>query len=289
VTTRSRATRLAAVAALTISSVLSGCAAPPLPSATPEVPLEPWELETSLGATETHPPSEQRAGPPETGVGLAKTAPHEKRTQAGGSLERTPRAAVPGGARCLAELEERGIPFERSEPVLGIATPVVLKGAIGGIAYYTFEKKPMVADCRLALSLLDIAPELRALGVERVRYSSTYVYRTSRPGRMSNHAYGLAIDIHAFTVGKTTLEVKRSFERGRGTLCTAGMGPLNLVLCRLRARGIFRELIGPDDNAAHRDHLHLGLEPLPGELAEDLPWPSELNARARSARARSAR
>ena len=90
------------------------------------------------------------------------------------------------------------------------------------------------------------------------------------------------------------LDVKKAFSRGRGTTCAAGMEPLNLVACRLRNRGLFKELIGPDDNAAHHDHFHLGLKPLPGEVAADLPWPAPRAAkavtrRARSARARSAR
>jgi hypothetical protein len=198
---------------------------------------------------------------------------------------------VPGGADCLSELAATGTRFAKSAPVLGIATPVVVQGPLGGIPYYTLEKKPMVADCRLALALVRIAPELTALGVTKVRFSSTYVYRTSHPGRMSMHAYGLAIDVHALEIDGTMLDVKKAFTRGRGTACTAGMAPLNLVACRLRNTGLFKELIGPDDNAAHHDHFHLGLKPLAGELAADLPWPKapKVTRRARSARGRSAR
>jgi hypothetical protein len=105
---------------------------------------------------------------------------------------------------------------------------------------------------------------------------------------MSMHAYGLAIDVHALEIDGTMLDVKKAFERGRGTTCSDGMAPLNLVACRLRNRGLFKELIGPDDNAAHRDHFHLGLKPLAGEVAADLPWP-KVTRRARNARARSGR
>jgi len=225
---------------------------------------------------------------PSDTTAFAKSAPVAKDNGPAPKPAR-PSGGIPGGAACLAELSARGVPFTKSEPVLGIATPVVVTGPIGGIEYFTHEKKPMVTDCRLALSLAEVAPELRALGVERVRYSSTYVYRTSHPGRMSMHAYGLAIDVHAITFEKTTLEVKGAFERGRGTTCTAGMKPLNLVSCRIRARKLFPEQIGPDDNAAHRDHFHLGLKPLPGELPPDLPWPAQVKPRAQSGRARSAR
>lgn len=263
----------------------AGCSAPPLPPATPEVPLEPWER----AATQHAPlaPIEPDSPMASDATVFAKSAPIAKGKEPAAKAGRS--AAIPGGAACLAELAANGVPFTKSEPVLGIATPVVVTGPIGGIQYFTFEKKPMVTDCRLALSLFELAPDLRALGVARVRYSSTYVYRTSHPGRMSMHAYGLAIDVHAITFANATLDVKGAFERGRGAACTAGMKPLNLVSCRIRARGLFAELIGPDDNAAHRDHFHLGLKPLPGEVSPDLPWPTPVKSRAQSGRARSAR
>jgi len=265
----------------------AGCSVPPLPAATPEVPLEPWEHER---AQNPPPAPAEPAFPalPSDATVFAKSAPVAAENKPAPRPAK-PSAPIPGGAACLAELSASGVSFTKSDPVLGIATPVVVTGPIGGIQYFTHEKKPMVTDCRLALALFEIAPELRALGVERVRYSSTYVYRTSHPGRMSMHAYGLAIDVHAITFEKATLDVKSAFERGRGAACTAGMKPLNLVSCRIRGRGLFPEQIGPDDNAAHRDHFHLGLKPLPGELAPDLPWPTQVKSRAQSGRARSAR
>jgi hypothetical protein len=262
----------------------------PMPPATPDVPLEPWERAgPSAGVTVPAKPEEAAAEPaPE----LAKSAPKPEKAGAAPSTKSRPRGTLPGGAECLAELAATDVRFSKSEPVLGIATPVVIEGPIGGITYFTHEKKPMVTDCRLALALFEISPELKALGVERVRYSSTYVYRTSHPGRMSMHAYGLAIDVHALTIAGTTFDVKQDFVRGQGATCTNGMKPLNLVSCRLRGLGLFKELIGPDDNAAHRDHFHLGLKPLAGEVAADLPWPKpppRVKARSRSGRARSAR
>jgi hypothetical protein len=193
----------------------------------------------------------------------------------------------PGGADCLAELAVRGVSFSKTESVLGVATPVAVSGPIGGVQFYSHERKPMLLDCRLALALYELAPDFRALGVTRVRYSGAYVYRTSHPGRMSMHAYGLAIDLHAFEIEGQKLEVKRSFQRGQGTRCGAGSAPLNRLACRIRQRGLFKEQIGPDDNAAHRDHFHLALKPLPGELAANLPWPKaapKASRRKRSSR-----
>lgn len=274
------------VLALTLLGLGSGCmTVEPLPPAVPELPMEAWEDAPST-ATKSAPdvgPMKSAAPANDGADALAKlAAPPRHRPTA------TAPSPVRGGADCLAELAATGTRFAKSAPVLGIATPVVVQGPLGGIPYYTLEKKPMIADCRLALALVQVGPELAALGVTRVRFSSTYVYRTSHPGRMSMHAYGLAIDVHAFEIGGAMLDVKKAFERGRGATCSAGMAPLNLVACRLRSRALFKEQLGPDDNAAHHDHFHLGLKPLPGELAADLPWPT-VTRRARSARARSGR
>lgn len=266
-----------------VLSLLPGCTAVrPLPAATPELPLQPWEDSVAVGG---------EAGAPKSAAAAPGSAPLAKQTPA--APRPAPRQAVParasgpGGAECLSELALRGVHYQKSEPVLGIATPVEITEPIGGVKFYSHEKGPMLLDCRLALALHEIAPDFRALGVTRVRYSGAYVYRTSHPGRMSMHAYGLAIDLHAFEIDSKMLEVKRSFERGQGTRCSSSSEPLNRIACRIRQRGLFKEQIGPDDNAAHRDHFHLGLKPLPGELAADLPWPKappKASRRKRSAR-----
>jgi hypothetical protein len=59
---------------------------------------------------------------------------------------------------------------------------------------------------------------------------------------------------------------------------------LNLVACRIRAHGVFKEQLGPDDNAAHFDHFHVALKPLPGEVPEDLPLPATPERPKRRAR-----
>jgi hypothetical protein len=171
--------------------------------------------------------------------------------------------------------------------VLGIATPIVLEGKLDGIRFYAPDRRPFLADCRLVLALREITPDLRALGVSEVRFSGAYVYKLTHPGRMSMHAYGLAADLHAFDVNGTTLEVKRDFARGAG--CGGGIPVLNQIACRIRAHGVFKEQLGPDDNAAHFDHFHLGLKPLPGELADDLPMPAAPKPRQRATRVNAPR
>jgi hypothetical protein len=267
--------------------LVAGCSAVrPLPPLTPELPLAAWERELQPAPNALEP---VKAEPAEGGGGgedeaaLAKSAALAPKPSPA-SVTPTSNAGPPGGSVCLETLRERGVPFSESEEVLGVATPIVVTGPIGGVTFYSHEKKPFVMDCRLALALTEVMDELRALGVKKARYSGAYVYRTSHPGRMSMHAYGLAIDLHSFTFESGTLEVKKSFVRGQGSGCSKGMAELNLVACRIRKQGIFKEQLGPDDNAAHRDHFHLALKPLPHELAADLPWPAPPKRSTRSKR-----
>ncbi|HEX5098594.1 MAG TPA: extensin family protein [Polyangiaceae bacterium] len=274
-----------------LAAALPACATvPPLPKPTTELPLAAWEREASPGDEYGAAPSSSRDGAP----ALAKTVhePVAPPPAAGFAPPPATTAAspIPGGPECLSELHSRNIPFRASAPVLGIATPVVLAGPLRGLRFYASDKRPFLADCRLLLALDEIAPELLALGVSEVRFSGAYVYKLTHPGRMSMHAYGLAADLHAFHVRGTTLEVKRDFAHARGTACSSGMPTLNLVACRMRAHGVFKELLGPDDNAAHFDHFHVGLKPLPGEVAADLPLPAPPpRRRARSSKSQHKR
>ncbi len=271
-----------AAPALLSGVLLASCAAvPPLPRATPEVPLEAWERSEAVPVGYVEPKSPAESAAPE----LAKSGPApaaKPKTPPPGPKARTAPSSVVGGTACLAELAARGVRFSRSEPVLGVATPIRVEGPIGGVRFYTLEKKPFVLDCRLALALDDVSADLRALGVTEARYSGAYVYRTSHPGRMSLHAYGLAIDLHEFEVNGEKLLVKTAFEKGRG--CAAELPRLNQIACRVRERRLFHEQIGPDDNAAHHDHFHFGLRPLPDEVAADLPWPAAPPPRRRTTR-----
>jgi hypothetical protein len=269
-----------------MAALLPACTAvPPLRAVTPEVPLASWES-PALGAEAYARPNDTRSTAPalaKTGSGRSSAAPLPERAGAA-PMATTAASPIPGGATCLSELEDRHVPFRPHAAVLGIATPVVLTGLLHGIRFYAADKRPFLADCRLLLALDEVAPDLGALGVTEVRFSGAYVYKLTHPGRMSMHAYGLAADLHAFRIGGATLDVKTAFARGRGATCNGSSPPLNLVACRMRAHGIFKEQLGPDDNAAHFDHFHVGLKPLPGEVAEDLPLPAAPKRPSRRAR-----
>ncbi len=109
------------------------------------------------------------------------------------------RSVLPGSTDCLTRLHLRGVRFRALDHEQGVHTPIAVAGPIAGVRYYTGENGPLIADCRLVLALALVGAELTAYGVSDVRFSGAYVYRLSAKGRVSLHAYGLAIDMHGFT------------------------------------------------------------------------------------------
>jgi hypothetical protein len=176
------------------------------------------------------------------------------------------RSVLPGSAACLAELTQRGVPFHSLDHELGVKTPIVVDGPIAGIRFYTGANGPLIADCRLVLALDLVGPQLSALGVSDVRFSGAYVYRLSNKGRVSLHAYGLAIDMHGFTRLGVHYEVERDFHKGLGTALSTDAPPINAIASVFHNSGLFHEYLTPDDNADHHDHVHVGVSPLPDEV-----------------------
>jgi hypothetical protein len=169
-----------------------------------------------------------------------------------------------GGTSCYAWLDQLGVRYERVGNTAGMSDPVRVLGPIGGIHYTSQGAPGMLCDCRLVLALDWSARTLAPLGVTHIEHSGAYVLRTTRSGRRSLHARGLAIDVHGVSFGNTTHWVQRDFQRGQGDGCGTGSAALNHVACRLRQLRLFRELITPDHDADHHDHLHLGIAELPG-------------------------
>jgi hypothetical protein len=114
------------------------------------------------------------------------------------------------------------------------------------------------------VALVELGPELRAVGVTDVRFSGAYVYRTTRSGqRLSLHAHGLAIDIHDVTIQGEKFTVKGDFARGRqGVAQCARLPPINQVACAAGERGLFKELLTPDSDRDHHDHFHFAVAPV---------------------------
>lgn len=170
--------------------------------------------------------------------------------------------SIPDGQPCLSWLAEQRISFHVLPEKPGMVTPIHVTGPIGGVTYESAGQKSLVCDCRLAVALGWLGPELRAFGIHEVHHSGAYVYRTTKSGRPSLHAQGLAIDVHQLRVGRRRYEVSRDFERGAGARCDEGSRMINRLACELARTGLFEEVITPDDDSDHRDHLHLAIAPL---------------------------
>jgi len=184
---------------------------------------------------------------------------------------------IPGGDDCLARLEAQNVRFQPLAEERGVTTPIQLLGPIGGVEFHS-SLGPMIVDCRLALALTRMAPIFGSLGIRRARFSGAYVYRTARTGRLSLHAYGLAVDVHSVTSDRE-YSVKSDFERGLADGCAENAPLLNQLACRLKSQGLFQELLTPDYNADHYDHLHIGLAPLPEDGSALTAEPSSPAAR----------
>lgn len=172
-------------------------------------------------------------------------------------------AEFPPGDECLARLRAAGVLFDPVSDKIGVDTPVAIAGPIGGVRYWTAGAGPMVSDCRLALALAKIAPELRGLGISAIRFSGAYSYRMARVGRLSLHAYGLALDVHEVTAFGQSYVVARHFAKALPNGCAESAPVLNRLACRLAQLRLFQELLTPDSNADHRDHLHLAISRAP--------------------------
>jgi len=244
--------------------------------------------EASSAPRADDPPSARTPG---GGVSDPRGAVDVRAADAGG-LEPGDADAPPNRA-CLDGLRANQVAFIEW-PTRGVRTPVRILGPLGAVILRSHDpratSKAVLMDCELARALIDAAPAFRALGVRELQYSGAYQYRTRRRStRLSEHAHGLAIDVHAFVIddgpaadgpaGAPALadgarraviaEVTRDFEAGVGKWAVTAQDEcvgrpraplartLRTLACRLRASSIFREVITPDDNSDHHDHFHL--------------------------------
>lgn len=217
------------------------------------------------GAPGSTPPKEHLGERPsglvrQSAAPLAKTNFHEDTAPGAplGTKTPAPTAALelPASA-CLEELGETGVHFKALEELRGVETPVEIRGPIGAVTYWANGGGALRLDCRLALTLHQLSSVFESHGIDRVRYSGAYVYRTTRSGRLSHHAHGLALDIHEVSQGGQKHDVKTDF--GRNLECKTDAPLLNRLACSLRDSRMFEELLTPDSNADHHDHLHVAV------------------------------
>ena len=183
---------------------------------------------------------------------------------------------------CAAELASRAVPHEALGRVHGVEMPVRLTGPLSGIPFRTLlpekeraRSKYEILDCRLVLSLDDLAKKLAAAGVAEVFHYSAY--RPPPAGWLTGpfglrHEGGLAMDVAAFRLKNgLALNVERDFGPRPGErLCRAAPTPrtatvaslaLRKIVCEAFEAQLFHLTLTPDYDATHRDHFHFEITP----------------------------
>lgn len=173
-------------------------------------------------------------------------------------------------ASCYKALDKLGVKYSKAKR-RHIKLGVRVSGPLGGVTYSSYNKKPLVLDCSLVVSLAAAGPLLAAHGIELAKFSSAYQVRNvSGSRRRSNHTYGLAIDVHSFHGDSLPagFVIKDDYEQGLGDSIdcigqplTQNGAALRAINCQLRRTGWFRSILDPDYDANHYNHFHLEVRP----------------------------
>ncbi len=174
------------------------------------------------------------------------------------------------GAQCREALKKTGAVFrslpDREKPDqkgCGIPHGVIVTKGPTGITY----AGPLMIDCSLALTLPAVEKviqeeALKHLGepITRVTTLGTYSCRSVRgwKDRISQHALGNAMDMAAFTPKKgLPASVMRDYQIGVDQPTTARGRFLRAIYGRFWSEAGVTRVLGPEWDAAHRDHFHL--------------------------------
>lgn len=166
-------------------------------------------------------------------------------------------AMADAGKACEAELDRAGVKWTHVKRSGRIADPIeVTDHVLAGVTYTNWfgPKASTKMECQLALALLRIGPELRALGVREVQYGQVFDWShidTIHGRKLSRHAVGLAMDIGAFVDDSgRVVKVLHNYQRGDSLL---------LSLEELFEANVnFHNLLTPRiDPAGHSNHFHV--------------------------------
>lgn len=170
-------------------------------------------------------------------------------------------------AACRAALAQIGATFEEAKVVddgkaCGIDKPVLLKGLAGGVKV----EPEATIRCETALQLArwmdgSVKPALEAAmpgeTIARLSQASAYVCRNrngATEGKISEHAFGNAIDLAGFTLKSGKAVTIRPADKD-STLEGAFQRAITEAACLY-----FTTVLDPGSDAAHQNHLHLDVK-----------------------------
>ena len=166
----------------------------------------------------------------------------------------------------MAQLD-RGGAFYRKIEDFGSSRGCGIRDAVEVRSFHSGFNRPFKSTCTLAAMLFAYEQQvlqpaaIRILGqpVAEIMHAGSYSCRTrnNRPGRLSEHAYGRAIDIWAFDLADgTRISIQRDWS-GSGQR-SAFLREVSRAACRY-----FSIVLSPESGGAHRDHLHFDTGPWP--------------------------
>lgn len=168
-------------------------------------------------------------------------------------------------AACISALETIGAGFREIGRIedgetCGIDNPIELNTVLPGIL---LEPKGILR-CETALQLARMTKDMLKPAADAafpdrpklttIRQASTYVCRnrnSADDGKVSEHAYGNAIDIAGLRFGNEEMPVMIS-RQDEGTAEAAFQRAFNAIACLY-----FTTVLSPGSDATHQDHMHL--------------------------------
>jgi hypothetical protein len=247
-----------------------------------------------LGAPETFCVDDQYADPFEAGACLSKCDPDllptggcrpgyscalverydEPDTHAAVCL---PFDIAPPKSECQQALDAAGLswipayvaldhPVDHPELDCVFEEPVRLYSPVHGIDYRYIDSEstsPLLVSCPLALALDELGVLLESKDAVEVAHYGTYNCRViAGTDTLSEHAFGYAIDLAAFTLGDDTyMTVYDDWEDGVAEPVTFAGQWLKDLTDKRHEQGIFNIILTPEYNSDHDDHFHVDLTP----------------------------
>lgn len=168
-------------------------------------------------------------------------------------------------AACLADLKAIGARFETDKAIddadgCGIASPITLTKLLPDVTLEpeaTFRCETALQLARMTRDMLKPAAEAAFPDKPKltaIRHASGYVCRnrnSQETGKVSEHAYGNAIDIAALRFGDEEEPVMIA-KQDDGTAEAAFQRAFNAIACLY-----FTTVLSPGSDATHQDHMHL--------------------------------
>ncbi|MBM2575132.1 extensin family protein [Jannaschia sp. Os4] len=185
---------------------------------------------------------------------LPKFKPLEAMRNAFRRREREAPQSVPGGGLCgMPTLVGEAIGAVPGNGACGIPSAVRVR-SVAGVAL----SQPARMDCDTArafdawvrgAAIPAFGQRSRLVGMQMA--SAYSCRRIAGSGKLSEHGKGRAIDISSFTLADGT----------RVRLIDGWNGPYGQILRNVHraACGTFKTVLGPNANAAHRDHFHFDM------------------------------